>query len=690
MAYIGIDLGTTYSAVSVIDQYGKATILPTPSGERLTPSAVYIGGDGTVLVGAEAKDMLQDEPDNVATFFKRYMGDSDYAFYAGEREYSAADLQAILLEHLRRQAEQVLGEPVRDAVITVPAYFNDLQRNQTVDAGRRAGLNVLRIINEPTSAAICYGLGQGTTADATPRRMMVYDLGGGTFDVTVLEVSHGGINVLATGGDHHLGGKDWDDMLIDYVAGEFRQEHGSDPREDFECYSDLLYNIEKLKIQLSSRESASIVVRSGGNRSRVTVTRDKFEEITRHLMSNTQSKAAEVLAEAGLQWSDLEGVLLVGGSTKMPMVENWVRQFSGKEPLRGINVDEAVCLGAVLQARIELESHRVLGIGGGRTQGIGGGAAGGMMRIRDVMSHSLGAIAVSDDGSHYVNSIIIGRNKPIPVEERRPFRHHTRPDGPNELEVYLTQGETREVQDVVVIGRYMFHDFAHVPSGETIIDIGYSYDTNGIVQVSGYQRETGMTLVPEKLPLPEDMTWLYGRPQGGSGRLSVVITIDVSYSMMGKPLSKAQDAAREFVRNINLNNAMVAIHAFSDTVQVMCDLTNDERTLTRAIGNMSLEGANLANPLKQATEVLEPQLACSKPVMIVLTDGMWTSKKNAIKTSDHCRAVGIDIIALGFGGADEEFLKRISTISSMTDLDHVVEQFGTIAQELNSKLVVSR
>ena len=680
MRYIGIDLGTTYSAVSVIDQYGKAAILPTPGGERLTPSAVYIGNDGTIMVGAEAKDMLQDEPDNVATFFKRYMGDSDYAFYAGDKEYSAADLQAILLTHLRRQAEEVLHEPVTDAVITVPAYFNDLQRNQTVDAGRRAGMNVLRIINEPTSAAICYGLGGASTGT---RRVMVYDLGGGTFDVTVLEVSDGDIAVLATGGDHHLGGKDWDDMLIDYVSGQFRDEFGSDPREDFECYSDMLYNIEKLKIQLSSRESASIVVRSGGNRSRVTVTREKFEEITRHLLASTQSKAAEVLAEAGLQWSDLEGVLLVGGSTKMPMVENWVRQFSGKEPLRGINVDEAVCLGAVLQARIDVESRHIPGIGQGRTQGIGGGATG-MMRVRDVMSHSLGAIAIADDGSRYVNSIIIGRNKPIPIEERRPFRHRTRPDGGNELEVYLTQGETREVQDCVVIGRYMFHDIVHVPSGETIIDISYSYDTNGIVQVSGYQRETGMALMPEKLPLPADMSWLYGKPQGGTGRLSVVITIDVSYSMMGNPLHKAQDAAREFVRNIDLNNAMVAIHAFSDTVQVMCDLTNDERALMRGIYNMSLEGANLANPLKQASEVLEPQLACSKPVMIVLTDGMWTSKKNAIKTSDHCREVGIDIIALGFGGADEEFLRRISTLSSMTDLDHVVEQFGTIARELNS------
>ena len=678
MRYIGIDLGTTYSAVSIIDNYGKATILPTPSGARLTPSAVYIGDNGDCRVGEEAKDMMQDEPNNVATFFKRHMGEADPCFFVeGQGEFTAADLQSILLTRLREQAEQVLGEKVEAAVITVPAYFNDLQRNETVRAGERAGMQVLRIINEPTAAALCYA---SSTGKSLGNRVLVYDLGGGTFDVTVLEVSGDCITVLATGGDHHLGGKDWDDMLIAYVSDVFRAEHGIDPREDFEAYTDMLYNIEKLKIQLSSRESASISVYSAGKRARVEVTRAKFEEITSHLMSSTQAKADEVLAQAGLQWSDLDGVLLVGGSTKMPMVENWVRQFSGKEPLRGINVDEAVCLGAVLQAQIEVESRRTFGLPQGQVPQ-------GMMRINDVMSHSLGAVAVAQDGSCFVNSIIIGRNKPIPVVQQRAFKHRTRPGGPNQLEVYLTQGETHDIADIVVIGRYQFNDIEHVGTGETIIDINYSYDINGIVQVSALQRETGRWLQPVKVPLPEDMSWLYGSPQGmggASGRLSIIITVDLSYSMMGSPLAKAQEAAREFVRTIDMSRALVSIHQFSDTVQPLCELTDDPRVLERAIRNMSLEGANLANPLKEASEVLEPRLADSKPVIIVLTDGRWTSKNRAIKTSDRCRNLGIDIIAIGFGSADKEFLERISTISSMTDLDHLVEQFGTIAQELNT------
>ncbi len=239
----------------------------------------------------------------------------------------------------------------------------------------------------------------------------------------------------------------------------------------------------------------------------------------------------------------------------------------------------------------------------------------------------------------------------------------------------------------MVIGRYQFNDIGHVDAGETIVDISYSYDINGMVQVSALQRETGRNLVPEKVPLPDDMSWLYGSPQGmgsNSGRLSIIITVDLSYSMMGRPLDKAKDAAREFIRTIDMERAVVSIHQFSDTVHPLCELTSDTSRLERAINNMSLEGANLANPLKEACEVLEPQLSGSKPVIIVLTDGRWTSKNRAIKTSDHCRAVGIDIIAIGFGSADKEFLERISTISSMTDLDHLVEQFGTIAQELNS------
>ena len=672
--FIGIDLGTTYSAVSTIDEYGKPVIVRNSDGEHLTPSVVYFAPNGRAIAGAEAKEMMLSGEDNVIMFFKREMGNPEFRFSVHGKEYSATDLSAILLGKLRGDAQAALGGSITRAVITVPAYFNDLQRNETIRAAQMAGLEVMRIINEPTAAAINYGITQQGNG-----RLLVYDLGGGTFDVTVLEVKDGDITVLSTGGDHNLGGKDWDDCIITYITDLFEKEFGENPNDDPLTYNDLVFNAERLKKQLSSTRSASMVVRYAGHRQKYEITREKFEELTANLMQSTRQKTEEVLGEAGLSWRDLSGVLLVGGSTKMPMVENWVRQMSGREPLRGINVDEAVCLGAGIQAALEAERQsRRMGLPGtsGPRLSLPGGKS---LNIKDVMSHSLGAIAVSKEGDRYVNSIIIRKNVTIPVTEQRPFKLRTRPGGNNEMEVYLTQGEGTEVTQCTVVGRYVLRGINHTADGEAIINIEYAYDENGVINVTGRQQGMAPPLIVEKMPLPDDMSWLYGQPKANKTGLNIMLVIDISYSMEGYPLDKAKKAALEFVKKTNLETSTISVIGFSDDVTEYCQPTRDKNILEKAIKKLKEQGGT-ESPLEFCYQRLI--YSKDKPVIVVLTDGSWSGQKRAIATSDLCRDAGIDIIAIGFGSADKEFLRRISTISVMTDLDKLVDSFGTIAQEL--------
>lgn len=671
--FIGIDLGTTYSAVSTIDEYGKPVILKNCDGERLTPSVVYFDEYGNAIAGAEAKEMMLSGEDNVIMFFKREMGNPEFCFNVNGKNYSATDLSAILLRKLKSDAEVSLGSTVSKAVITVPAYFNDLQRNETIKAAQNAGLEVLRIINEPTAAAINYGI----TRDVD-QKLLVYDLGGGTFDVTVLEVKNGGINVLATGGDHSLGGKDWDDCIINYITDQFIREFGEDPNEDPLTYNDLAFNAEKLKKQLSSTQSASMLVRYAGHRQKYEITREKFEELTANLLQSTQNKTEEVLHEAGLRWQDISGALLVGGSTKMPMVEKWVQKMSGRAPLRGINVDEAVCLGAGIQASLEMANQSVrCGLPQGTFRKLSL-PSGKNLQIKDVMSHSLGAIAVSQDGDRYVNSIIIRKNKTIPISEGRSFKHKTRRNSENEMEVYLTQGEGTEVRECTVVGRYMIRNIEYVNGGESIIELQYSYDENGVININGYQQETRKYLIAEKLPLQNDMSWLYEKPKGKIA-MNIILAIDISGSMAGKPLKNASSAAIEFVNKLNLEASSVSIVGFTDSVVEYCSLSKDIKVIDKAIKKMSARGGT-NSPLEFCYKKLKSSE--DKPIIVVLTDGEWFDQKDAIATSDKCKDAGIDIIAIGFGYADEKFLKRISTISVMTDLENLVESFSTIAQEL--------
>lgn len=664
---IGIDLGTTYSAVATIGDNGLPYIVKNQNDSELTPSVIYFDADGSVLVGADAKDKLQEGEENIAMFFKRNMGNPDFRFYARDKEYTATDLSAILLRKLKEDAEATLGETVTEAVITVPAYFNETQRVATMTAGKMAGLDVKRIINEPTAAAITYGIDKNIN-----QKVLVYDLGGGTFDVTILEVTPEEIKVLATGGDHELGGKDWDDCILSYVVNQFSDEFGIDPSEELEVYNDLALQCENLKKRLTQKQSDFITVRYKGCSRKYEISRQKFEELTAYLMNSTQAKANEVLSDAGLTWGDINGALLVGGSTRMPMVENWVRQMSGHEPIRGINVDQAVAMGAaILAGQIQQKNY---GLKGDFKPKYGLGCK----VIADVMSHSLGAVAVSTDGTKYVNSIIVSKNKTIPITEKRPFQYKTRASGANELEIYLTQGESTDVHNIQVVSKYVLSGIQHI-SGASIIDIKYAYDENGVIQVDGYQQETSQKLVATKVPLPDDMSWLFEAPKGKSQTLSVILAVDISGSMSGTPLRQAKAAAHEFVSKIDLSRSEISIVGFESSVHVMCDLTQSKRTISNAIDQLDDIGGT-DSPLEHCYDVLVKTK--NKPVIVLLTDGEWYDQDSALQTAKKCKDADIDIIAVGFGGADEDFLQKIATISMMTDLNSLVDSFSTIATEL--------
>jgi molecular chaperone DnaK (HSP70) len=606
------------------------------------------------------------------------MGNASFALTFHGKTYSATDLSAILLRKLKEDAEQELGTQIDKAVITVPAYFDDLQKKATIKAAEQAGLGVLRIINEPTAAAIAFG-----TVQNKDQTLLVYDLGGGTFDVTILKIENGEINVLATGGDHELGGKDWDDRLISHVAGKFREEFSTDPLEDAVSFNDLMVRAEAVKRQLSTMRSARFSIVYDGNKGNYEISREKFEEISDDLLQRTKLKAEEVLKEAEIEWSDLDGVLLVGGSTRMPMVAVWVEQMSGKPSIKGINPDEAVCLGAAVQANLELA----------KTGAVKFALAGKIRAIRDVMSHSLGMLAENKDRTRYINSIIIPKNKTVPADEVRPYQIRTGQRNANELELYLMQGETENPAECRVIGKYIFSGIEHVPQKIAVIDVKYIYDENGTVQVSATQRETGRELIKTEAEIPANMDWMYGAPSDHDvvvPRLSVVIAVDLSGSMSGAPLNEAMKAANKFVEQLDLSNAEIALMPFADSVKVNQDLTGDANRLQKGIKDWkrmfdddTVGGANAAHPFDKTLSVLKGQ--DDPRFVIVLTDGQWQCQNEAIAAAKKCKEEGIEIIAIGFGGANEAFLRKIATSDEnalLTDMGNLVASFGKIAQEL--------
>jgi molecular chaperone DnaK len=683
--FVGIDLGTTYSVVAYINDQGKAEVIPNEHGAFVTPSVVFLGGEMPV-VGDVAKEEQEAGASEVASFFKRNMDDAHFMLSSHGRDYTAIDLSALVLAYLKKQAEKFFGEAVTDAVITVPAYFTHNQRTATIEAGRKAGLRVLKIISEPTSAALAYGLRPNASAREEKQVFLVYDLGGGTFDVSLVSVTPTELVVQATGGDHHLGGKDWDDRLLNYLATQFERDFQAQLLDD--DINTLRVQSEKLKRSLSSKQHANISVQAAGYEKIYTITRELFEDLTMDLMERTRLLTEQVLQEASTAWSDLSGVLPVGGSTRMPMVTTFIQRMSGKPPMAGINADEAVGLGAAIQAAMEMEADLRLAAGPAPLYHLAG-----RKTTVDVIAHSLGLIAENADRSRFINSIIIPKNLPIPSTQMRPYQLGVRRKK-TELEIFLTQGESEDPEHCSYLGRYVFSNFPPMNGKIAVLEITYEYDKNGIVHISALEQASRAPLTLTEYPVPADVPARFAnRPTDLEVRepLTVYLAFDVSGSMhqrsnRGTPLDQARQAAEQFVKRCDLTNTSIGLIAFSSHVHVEQVATQNAKLITDAIRKLpsvKLGYGNEADPfddiLKCFTDV--PGVCYA----IVLADGRWVYQREAIIKARRCHETGIETIAVGFGGADRDFLDQIASSpeqSFFTDLDKLVETFTTIAREL--------
>ena len=468
---IGIDLGTTNSAVAVLEG-GEAKIIPNPEGNRTTPSVVAFKND-EIQVGEVAKRQAVTNPDTIASI-KRHMGEAGYKVSMGGKDYTPQEISAMILQYLKGYAEDYLGEKVTQAVITVPAYFNDAQRQATKDAGKIAGLEVERIVNEPTAAALAYGLDK-TDKD---EKILVFDLGGGTFDVSILELGEGVFDVLSTSGDNELGGDDFDSKIIDYLVAEFKKENGIDLSSDKMAMQRLKDAAEKAKKDLSGVNSTQISLPfitasdAGPLHMELSLSRAKFDELTDDLVERTKKPVRQALKDAGLSASDIDQVILVGGSTRIPAVVEAVRKETGKEPNKSVNPDEVVAMGAAIQ----------------------GGVISG--DVKDIVLLDVTPLSLGIETMGGVFTKLIDRNTTIPTSKSQVFS--TAADNQPAVDVHVLQGEREMAADNKTLGRFQLTDIPAAPRGIPQIEVTFDIDKNGIVNVSakdlGTQKEQSITI----------------------------------------------------------------------------------------------------------------------------------------------------------------------------------------------------
>jgi molecular chaperone DnaK len=523
---LGIDLGTTFSAMSIVNQFGKPEILTNAEGHPTTPSVVHFYDDGACVVGDEAVKMVVVDPTNVVRFIKRHMGEDEFALDFFGHTHTPQEISALILRKLADDASERLGVEVPDAVVTVPAYFNSAQRGATSEAGAIAGLNVLSIINEPTAAAIAYGLDRL----GTDRKIMVFDLGGGTFDVTVMHIHGQTLTTLSSDGNAELGGKDWDDRLLNHVAEEFLEKHNADPRDDAVAYQELYERVLHAKISLSTKDRALIPVNYAGRRAAMKVTRSTFEALTRDLVDQCADTCEIVLDKAHLAWPDLDDVLLVGGSTRMPMVRDLLRRTSGRDASDAVNPDECVAMGAALagvlrhrpdhpsrhtsrpavstsvpprrprqntppnpdRPEVTQEAPRrgaVIGMAYGGHVAIEGAKASALpdVQIEDVTTHPLGIVVLDRNRDERVYELI-PEGTALPHEYSGRFAYAY--DNMTAVRVEVTEGAGRSREEVTVIGKVELRDLPPRPKG-TPIEVVYSYGVDQILSVRVVDVQTG-------------------------------------------------------------------------------------------------------------------------------------------------------------------------------------------------------
>lgn len=663
---VGIDLGTTYSVVATVDRMSsQVTVFKNSTGSYTTPSVLAFDGQ-SIVFGEAAKEELFFGNDEVAAFYKRHLARLDYFERLGDDCYDACQLSALFLEHLIKDIEETNQIEIGSAVISVPAYFTHLEIDETLKAAKLANIEVKGIIHEPTAAALAYGL----TGNNKPQTVLFYDLGGGTFDVTIANLTEKELTVLGASGDSQLGGKDFDQRLEDYLTEEAMFAFG-DEVVDSPAFQQKLLEIEKYKKQLSHFESISIPMTYQGNRQTLVLERATFEEQCQDLLDRTVTLMASLLEELALTWSKIDHVILVGGSTKMPMVVAYFEKTLGKAIKKGVNVDEAVAIGAA----IKVNSFEHFGF-----ESASKAPSFGFESFSDVTAHGMGMIAVNEKGNGYINDIIIPKNTTIPAKVTKDYRLSLK-SIQSQMEIFVLQGEDEQVINNTFVNKYLVSGFDRPKNkGEQFVSVTYAYNQDGMVEVSASCGQQPLQVTIDTSS--QDLSWAYNGI-GTIGYDKICIAIDTSGSMAGEPMRKAVEAAVTFF-DVIAGQAEIAVISVANSATCVCPLTKDRGEFEDGLSklfNYPDGGGNSGHPFHLAQRVMD------RGLLIVLADGVWSYQDMAIGAAHRAQET-IDIVGIGFGSADEQFLRAISNlegIGGMTDLANLSQTFSNVAQVIASQ-----
>ena len=716
MASVGIDLGTTYSAVATFDKAsGTIKILKNDIGEECTPSVVCIE-NGTVTIGQAAKDLQAAGNTNTAAFYKSMMGEANFSCYLDGEEYSAEKLSAMFLTELKRQIEEANSISIDSAVITVPAYFNEAQRLATIRAGEAAGMRILKLINEPTSAIIAYGL-----TGAGQKNVMVYDLGGGTFDVTIAHIDGTKVDVMATNGNHQLGGKDWDAVITEEIVTRFFDEFGIQLTDYEDVMNELAVKCEKTKKVLTNVPVTQISVQCEGFYGKYDISRELFEEKTKIQLAETTLLITkcfdEITKTTGkpFGWSSLDEVVLVGGSTRMPQISSMITREMGRPPIIiGNKVDTIVASGAAMQASICNEGSITLSANSGfvRNAPKAPGAPAPTLTIcgesiKDVTSHSLGVLAFeADDSVELLNSIIIPKNSFVGKAYGRWYS--TRSD---KIFVYVMQGESENPYDCTLL--YKFTVSGMTSGNTTKVELSLLYNQSGVVEVYA-KTDAGATLAVKKESVTQSIADIIRSEQdakrkamSSKPKLDITFVVDTSGSMEDEPIIEARRSIDEFVAQLSNTDSFVTILNFADKCSYECKGVpiKDTAHIKRAIQGLQVDGKNGyctdAQPLTEldksfgsssfAHSLLSrfgSSQSSSPRIIIVLTDGEWGNQSSETVAAGSLKKKGATIYAVGIGSADFDFLSKIASDggAQKIDLSKLTSTFRDIASNIATQL----